>query len=422
MRCRSVGWWMVGYMAAALLLAGAGGCSTGSAPPAGLARGAAPPPAATPAPAPQAILPSSVPETPPLVQNRPQPTAPAARMTLLLPLGSATLGGAARAIRDGFMAGFAHEPEAVAVSIRDTGERPEDAVAYYQQALAASDIVIGPLQRQAVAAIVRSGHVDKPTLALNLPEGANGEPSEEALPANMLSMGLSVEEEARQVARWASSDYPNGTAYAVYGQTIWQRRAARAFAAQRLSLGLPTKLAEVSSTSGDARIGDLVKLQMRLQAEAPAAAPLLFVALDFDSAREVLAGLGQTVPAYGISQLNPNVAGSAPEPAPEMNGVRLLDIPWQVQTGQGALLAYPRPLPAGEGKPDPDLARLYALGVDGYRVARAIALKKETVFMLDGLSGKLSLRLEPGPGGFHFERLEVPVIYRDGLIRPLPAP
>jgi outer membrane PBP1 activator LpoA protein len=50
-----------------------------------------------------------------------------------------------------------------------------------------------------VATVAASPLVSKPTIALNYPEGY-GQPDAAPLPPQMLAMGLSIEEEARQAA------------------------------------------------------------------------------------------------------------------------------------------------------------------------------------------------------------------------------
>ncbi|HEY5801049.1 MAG TPA: penicillin-binding protein activator [Burkholderiaceae bacterium] len=347
-----------------------------------------------------------------------QETPPAPiRMALLLPLRSENLGTAAASVRAGFMAAFEREPGTVQITVFDTTDAPAQIVDMYQQAQQDNDVVIGPLLRQAVSAIAQSGQVGKPTIALNQPEGLpNGDPADLKLPPKLLLMGLSVEDEARQVARWAQAEHGEAPAYAVYGHSPWQKRAARAFAAQRLSQGLPTKMVQVAAQAGEVRSGDVLALNTRLQADTGS---LVFIALDADAARELRKAVGAELPVYGTSQLNPNVLAVSSEPAQELNGVRLLDVPWQLVPEHTVAMQYPRQVTPADQKPNPDMARLYALGIDAYRVAREIAVAKRTEFELDGVTGKLHVQLSAD--GARMERTAQPAVYRDGLVTPWPA-
>jgi outer membrane PBP1 activator LpoA protein len=392
------------------------GAPGATAPAAPVARLAGPQPEAESFPVVQgrtaAIVPASSGQAAPA-----EPAAPV-RMALLLPLHSEMLGAAARAIRDGFMAAYEREPAGATVTEFDTSDNPAQILQVYDEAQREHDLVVGPLLRQAVTAIAQSGRVDKPTIALNQPESQpNGDPAELTLPPRLMTMGLSVEEEARQAARWADTDHPGAPAWAVFGHAQWQKRAARAFAAQRLSQGLPTMTLQVAANAGDMRNADLVKLHDGLQ-DTPGA--LLFMALDPATAREARGAIGRDVPVYATSQLNPNVLTFSADPMPALDGVRLLDMPWQLQNDYAPALVYPRPAPPADAQPNADLARLYALGIDAYRVARELAVARHEQFDLDGLTGKL--RVRGGQEGWHVEREAVPAVYRDGVAQPWKKP
>ena len=56
--------------------------------------------------------------------------------------------------------------------------------------------------------------------------------------------------------------------------------------------------------------------------------------------------------------------------------------------------------------------RLYALGIDAFRVAREIACTRAAVFSIDGVTGKLSIDFGRGPA--RFNRVQPAAIYQDG--------
>lgn len=363
-------------------------------------------------------------ETPTMEAPTLAPETDTMRIGLLLPLRSETLGQAAAAIRAGFLAAWERDRDSIAVSVIETGDVPQDVLAAYAAAQEQQDLIVGPLARNAVGAVASSPLVRKPTIALNVPEGVA------MLPPAMLAMGLSVEEEARQAAQWANAEHPHSRALILSTGTPWQRRIAAAFEAQWQRFGLPAQIIEFSTPNGTLSLQELSALRPRVQAEAPG---VLLSALDTDQTRQLRAALldpylsgsemaagsagvlkTSELPLYGTSALNPGGSFGAPE----LNGVRLLDLPWQLQADHPAVMSYPRPSAAPERKQGAaDLERLYALGIDAYRVAREIARHPDSRFQLDGVTGRLDVSFGNGPASF--ERTEQPAIYRDGRARPV---
>jgi outer membrane PBP1 activator LpoA protein len=374
------------------------------------------------------------------------------RMALLLPLKSEVLGEAADALRAGFLAAWERDRDNISVTVVETGDVAQDVLASYASAQEKNDIVVGPLARSAVAAVAGSALVRKPTIALSTPEGY-GAPGAAPLPPQMLAMGLSIEEEARQAAQWAAVDHPKGTALILTTSTPWQRRIAAAFAAHWQRLGMPSRTVELGAPNGYLSDPELVQLRARIQADPPS---LIFAALGADQTRQLRGALvnvlpnplpagsdpaatpaapadtvpgaltgaqalaqAAVLPIYGTSSLNPGSGSNSP--TQELDGVRLLDLPWQIQRDHPAVMVYPRPLPPAERKPGAaDLERLYALGIDAYRVAREIARHPASRFHLDGVTGRLTISF--GNGEASFERAEQAALYRNGVPQPVPTP
>jgi uncharacterized protein len=339
------------------------------------------------------------------------PAQPSIRIALLLP--GRMLVQVSDAVRAGFMAAHAQQPDNFVINTIDTSDAPQDVLAGYQQAVQDNDIVVGPLTRSGAVAIVQEHAVVKPTIALTQ-LNAVGEP-EIAAPANLLTIGLSIEDEARQLADWTGKR--GASAFVVSTNAAWQRRAAGAFAMQWRSRGLEADLLQLSLTDGYLDANGLLQLKKRLQTEKPS---LLFVALDAGQAAQLRSAIGNEVDMVGTSQLNPLTLESwaTAEPLPAMNGVRLVDIPWQLQADHAAVMAYPRQTQNGDQRRNADLERLYALGIDAYRVARNVAAQ-QTDFRLDGVTGNLDIHF--GQGAPRFERIEQPAVYRDGKVQLLNA-
>ncbi|HAT33416.1 MAG TPA: LppC family lipoprotein, partial [Janthinobacterium sp.] len=324
------------------------------------------------------------------------------------PLHSAALGQAAESLRAGFMAAYERDRDGFTVSVIDSGDTAQDTLASYARAQEEQDIVVGPLARSAVGAVAASALVRKPTIALNHPDDS----ADVLLPAQMLVMGLSFEDEARQVAQWAAAEQPGGRALILSAGAPWQRRIAAAFAHQWQRLGLGADSVDMSALNGYLSDAELVQLRLRVQNAAPA---LLFLAMDADQARQLRVALGAAIPAYGTSSLNPG-AGRG-DTGPAFDGVRLLDLPWEVQRDHPAVMIYPRQVSSDALPLTADMERLYALGIDAFRVAREIALHPAGHFELDGVTGKLAVGF--GRGQASFERVEPAAIYRNGSLTPV---
>lgn len=327
--------------------------------------------------------------------------AGSARIALLLPLESNALRQAAEAVRAGFLAGHERDRAGIEVNVIPSGDSPESTLDAYVRAVERNDIVVGPLARSAVAAVAASNAVTKPTLALNHPQ------LDRPLPRQMLVVGLSLEDEARQAADWAASEHPAGRALVLGGPAPWQQRVVSAFTARWSRLGHNNAVVELPVLDGYVDANALSELRSRLDIDRP---QLVFAALDAGQLRQVRSALGTSLPTYAVSAANP---GRAPGMSvPELDGIRLLDVPWTVQPDHPQVMVYPRPVDTG---PDNslDMQRLYALGIDAFRVAHELAQRPGADFELDGVTGRLSVRMSNGT--WTLRRDEATAVYRDGI-------
>lgn len=334
--------------------------------------------------------------------------APPVRIGLLLPLRSEALGPPADALRAGFMAAWERDRSGFIVNLIETGDTPGDALDAYMAAQKDNDIIVGPLARSAVGAIAASGAVNKTTIALNHPDGR----ATDALPPNMLVVGLSIEDQARQVAQWAASEFPGASALIVSGTNSWQRRIAAAFAAQWKALGNRAELAELAASGGYLNENGIIALKTRIDTEQPT---IMFAALDADQLRQVRSIVGTALTTFGTSSVNPGTGQASA--LVDLDGTRLLDMPWEVHPEHTAVMVYPRFLGSNRSL---DLDRLYALGIDAFRIARQIALTPNTPFKMDGVTGRLSVDF--GQGRARFSRTESGAVYQAGgfkLVEPV---
>ena len=360
-----------------------------------------PAPAAEPAPAPRSETRTIPIELYPR-EDGAQAAVPGARarVALLLPLESNALGKAAESVRAGFMAGHERDGAGIEVQVVPSGDSAEDTLRAYARAAEQNDIVVGPLARSAVAAVASSNVVTKPTVALNHPQ------IDRPLPAQMLVIGLSLEEEARQVADWAAQEQPGGRVLVLGGSAAWQQRVAGAFTSHWARLGRNNATVDLPVLDGYVDANALADLRKRLEIDRP---DLVFAALDANQLRQVRSAIGTSLPTYGVSAANPGRSASSAGGWPELDGVRMLDLPWTIQPEHPQVMVYPRPVDTDTL----DMQRLYALGIDAFRVAREVAQHPGSGFELDGVTGRLSVRMNNG--AYAVKRQEAAAVYRDGL-------
>jgi outer membrane PBP1 activator LpoA protein len=380
--------------------------SNTSPPPAPRAR-VEPPPRIEP------VQPETMRVEPPQVETMPVETPGAAstgrratRIGLMLPMRSETLGAPADALRAGFMAAYERDQDGFTVNLIETGDNPQETLDAYAAAVEQNDIVVGPLARPAVSALAASNLVTKPTIALNHPETRS---PDTALPARMLVIGLSIEDEARQVANWAADEHPGGSAIIISGSSAWQRRIAASFSARWKQLGHEAQTVVLADSNGYLSEAALGQLRSQVDAAQPA---LLFAALDASQAGQVRGAVGTGLPCYGTSSVNPGTENVMME----LDGLRLLDLPWEVQPAHQAVMVYPRWNTGGRAL---DIDRLYALGIDAFRVAREITLHPGAAFELDGVTGRLSGSFGNGPA--RFERVQPAAVYQGGTFTLVPG-
>ncbi|MHB9118486.1 MAG: penicillin-binding protein activator [Burkholderiales bacterium] len=302
------------------------------------------------------------------------------QIALILPLQSASFGRAAKAVKDGFMAALAQQGNSdrpVTVKIYPTRDPAAESLAAYRQAQEEGcQLVVGPLTRDAVNALATNGHLDIPVLSLNVLDDET-----KSLPPNLYLFGLPLEDESRQVARLAYSDGLR-TADIVYAPTALAERMKKAFSDEWLSLG-GQLVREQPFTVSKAGIANLA------ESEDTTPVDMVFLAAGAAKGRLVRPLLSNDVPIYATSQIY--AYRYAPQLNFGLNGIRFIDMPWLLQPDHAAVMLYARP----NDKTTPEMARLYALGIDAFRLAtELLGLSAKPVQPLDGVTGKIRLTTE----------------------------
>ena len=321
----------------------------------------------------------------------PPPSAPAAGfdVALILPLEASAYARAADAVRAGFMA--AAEAAGVAKRMLVIGHGDDGVIPAFD---AARDrgvrVIVGPLVRDDLKTLGIAGGDWPVTIALNQLD--DGSP----LPANTWSLALTVESDARVLARRAFRDGVKAIDI-VEGESPLMRRLATAFAAEWTAAG-------GSAPAGytmDPSVESLIALRKSLIKALPDAVVL---AVDGERAALVKPYVG-SIPAYasGLTFERPPTLSSR-----DLDDVRIVDIPWILTPDAPELARLPR-----RDFGNAALTRLYALGLDAFRVAEAFADHPPERLEFDGATGHLTL------DGRQFQREGRLGVYRDGQLIPL---
>jgi len=310
---------------------------------------------------------------------------PAPHIALLLPLQSDVFGRAAEAVQQGFMAAANAQPHDLPVRVYASFDEKTDIVATYQHALAnGAKAVVGPLTRSGVAALAAEPQlINVPTLALNVVEGR--------VPNNMYYFGLSTEDEARQIAQIAASANLTN-ANIISTNTPLSQRLAQAFADTWVRNG--GTIASNTIYSGDPSIfatlpGNAPPVVTDDKSADIAATPqkyMVFLAAAPETARLIRPYINVALPVFSTSQIfagNDDMLRNY-----DLNEVYFVDMPWLLQPDHPAVMIYPRP----EAPMGPDMQRLYALGIDAFRLVQILLANNEpTTLPLDGVTGSITL-------------------------------
>lgn len=326
-------------------------------------------PALSAAQSPQAseASPAAIAERLPITEtaSRMEATTKPGPIVLVLPLASTTFGRAAEAVRAGFLAAAAAAKEKVDVISHGDGE----VLAAFDKAKAAgARVIVGPLVRDDMKALAAAAADLPPILALNqMDEGAS-------LPRNVYVLTLTIDSEARQLARRARDEGAT-TVAVIASDTPRQQRFASAFNAEWILAGGGAPVMYRFDPTPE-----VLRLMRRELAKTPVDAALL--AVDAADAARAKPYVG-SITSYTSSEVNER---QPPDTLRDLDNVRFIDIPWLVDTDASAFADLKRP-----DYPNPALERLYALGMDAFRIAQDFADGLPTKLELDGATGHLSL-------------------------------
>lgn len=327
----------------------------------------------------------------PEVAVKPSPPAkPAVDIALVLPLDTPAYARAADAVRAGFVAAAeAGRGRTTYVVVPHAADGVLEAFEVARRS--GAKVIVGPLVRDDLR-IVAQTYLELPwTLALNQSEDA-------ALgPPQLFTFSLTVESDARAIARRMHDDSAQNVAI-VGADTPLMKRFASAFASEWLLSGGNVPNAFLFDPTPDA----LTVLKRQLGRKTPDAALL---AVDGVDAPLVKPFLG-TVAAYASALVFDRKSVATLR---DLDGLAIVEIPWLVTPGAPEFAKFARRDFGSES-----LERLYALGLDAFRIAQALMDGPPLQFVLEGATGRVTLA-----EGRQFVREGRLAVYRAGQLVPL---
>ncbi len=336
-----------------------------------------------------------------LIANQPRQVA------LLMPQ-QGRLGSAGRAVRDGFMAAYYQAldqgSQVPRIKVYDTSSG--DIIDVYNQAVTeGADLIIGPLDKEKVTQLSQYDEMPVPTLATNYATDLDAELVME--PARALyQFGLSAEDEARQIAQraWVEG---HRHAMVLVPNDHWGQRNAEAFKTAWSQLG--GDILEHDEFTGEGDYSNVIKSALQIDQSEERARQLrgilnraiefeprrrhdidmLFLAARPTEARQIKPTLAfhyaSDLPVYATSQVYSGV--NDPKSDRDLNGIKFSTLPWFFDEASPVRQSI-----IGSAKPNASFQRLYALGVDTYRLyPRLQQLEQSNYARLYGVTGSLSM-------------------------------
>lgn len=339
-----------------------------------------------------------------LAQLRSLTSEPLTKIALLLPQ-EGQLASVAKALREGFMAAHFQAQQAgqnpPAIQVFDSSRLTSMDEFYTQAKAAGVQLVVGPLEKNLVKQLNSREQLPITTLALNYSDaGSEG-------PAQLFQFGLAAEDEAREVARRAWADGKRSAVAMVpkgeWGDRVleafrqsWQAKGGTLIAAEHVDqpVALAQQVADLfqlrKSEGRAQQVQNTVGTQVAAQPSRRQDIDFMFLAATPQQAQQIKPTMvfqyAGDVPVYATSHLFTNSNDRAQYL--DLNGVRFCETPWLLNANDPLRQQVTAQWPQAAGS----LGRLYAMGIDAYRLAPRLAqLKAMPDSRIDGLSGSLSM-------------------------------
>lgn len=358
-----------------------------------------------------------------LAENRPE------KFALALPL-KGPLASAGKAIRDGFLAAYYQDDSAnrskTDIRVVDTSGQPFGEL-YAELAAQDIDLIIGPLEKEALASLTNMRTLPVPALGLNyLPENQNA-------PDGLYQFGLSAEDEARQIADKLAGQsinqvlvlIPHGEwgdrveaallkrmqqngAVALDIERFFREDNLRAVTADLLGITVSRDRAiQVERT-----IGLNVEFEPRRRQDAEAIVMVAEPAVARQFKPLFAFYFGGDLPVYSPSIIYEGTPDAGRDR--DLNQVMFTDIPWVLDDKNPLREEASRVLSGTHGQ----LGRLFAMGADAWQLSKRLPLLRQVqTATVEGHTGLLTMTRE---GSIHRNQLWAK--FQSGTPNLLPQP
>lgn len=356
-----------------------------------------------------------------LAETRPE------KITLAVPL-SGPLATAGAAIRDGFFAAYYEDDstdrEKVTIRVVDTSNQAFPQL-YRELEGENQDLIVGPLEKDALATLSDMNSLPVPVLGLNYL------PSDVSAPSGLYQFGLSAEDEARQIANrmtaeginqvlvlipagdWGDRlqtallkrlEQKNGVALDI--ERYYREDNLRAVTADLLGITISRERAiDVERTAG---IDVEFEPRRRQDADGIVMVAEPTIARQFKPLFAFY--FGGDLPVYSTSM----VYEGNPDPSRDrdLNGVIFTDTPWMLEKNNRFRSIVKDAMPDIRGQ----LGRLFAMGADAWKLSKRLPLLRQVDgASIAGQTGKLTMTPQ---GSIHREQLWAQ--FRNGAPENLP--
>lgn len=294
-------------------------------------------------------------------------------IALILPLSVESFYPASDAIERGFMAAQAAAGGNSEIKLYATRADENEITTIYQHALSeGAKYVVGPVTEAEVGYLAGSD-IGVPTLALN-------QSGSMEKPANLFTFGLSVHDEARQLATMAQAlGMQNAVVIATSNglSSLMAEAFRHAWTAETGQVAQQVDIVDITD------IAALAELKTSLSAQP---ADFIVIAANVEEARNIRPYLDIAIPTFGFSHI---YSGLAYDPAnAALSGIRFVDTPWVLKPGNSAFKDYAN---ASRDLPPGDMQRWFALGADAYRLLSVLMKKSLEPATINGLTGRIHI-------------------------------
>ncbi len=324
-------------------------------------------------------------------------------IAILLPM-SGKLQEVGHAVRDGLLAArFQYPATDIKLSFYDSSDSTTAGQTYQLAQQSGADLIIGPLQKTAIAELTRFDSLPVPVLALNTL--GNTSP----VPDQLYQFGLPPEDEAAQVARHAIEEGMQ-RAVILTPSSNWGIRIRDAFSQHFTELGgemLGARQYRPEDSDYSSAIRHIMKLDqsrarhrslerllgkaLQFEPRRRADVDMVFIAAFPRQARLITPQMkfhyAGDLPIYSTS----HVYNGTPDPSADsdMNGIRLATTPWSLRLQDQELRSHMTVLWPNRME---RYSRFFALGIDTYRLAMNLNnMRNQPEFFLAGVTGKLTM-------------------------------